>query len=55
MFEEIIKLNDLINSSEADHICLYSTVGQDLTLLETMCVCLCISSKDIIEITLFTD
>jgi len=54
--EEILGLHDIIKfSGTDDSICLCSVDGQDITLLETACVCLCISSRDIIEITLFTD
>jgi len=54
--EEILGLLDFLKSSGTDDsICLFCVDGQDLTLLETACVFLCISSKDIIEITLFID
>jgi hypothetical protein len=52
ILEEIINLNDLLNSSEADHICLYSTDGQDLTLVPTVCDYLGIYSTNLIRITL---
>jgi len=53
--EEILGLHDFIKSSGTDSICLFCIDGQDLTLVETTCVSLCISSKDIIKIALFTE